>query len=177
MFKLRSGLPGVLARSARPNFGPTPIEAVVGMALAGYAAGAGQRCEETWALPQCCHNRGAGYAGVDPTRPSTPRGSNMAKQELDWQNIDPATLAVEHQARYEAYKTAYRTMKEARDAFEGGMQKAAGLPQGSRLFFGYMFGKLSVAIGADTTKPAAKGKPAQSLEQFLASAQASGRRA
>ena len=91
----------------------------------------------------------------------------MAKQELDWTNINVDSLDQEHQDNYAAYKAAYALMKEAKTEFENTMNAKAGLPQGKRLFFGYNFGKLSLAIGNDDAKPQAKGTP--SLAQFLAS--------
>ena len=101
----------------------------------------------------------------------------MAKQDLDWTNIDIDSLAQKHQDNYAAYKAAYALMKEAKACFEGEMQVEAGLPKGKRLFFGYNFGKLSLAIGEDDVKakPATKGVP--SLAQFLASQAASGAQA
>lgn len=100
----------------------------------------------------------------------------MAKFEikLDWTQVDVNTLDTGDRASYEAYKSAYRTMKEAREAFESGMQ--ANAPQGKRLVFGYNFGKLSVAL--DDAKDAPKAKSGtQSLAAFLAGQGASGARA
>lgn len=96
----------------------------------------------------------------------------MAKQDLSWTNIDVDSLDQEHQDNYAQYKAAYALMKDAKANFENTMNAKAGLPKGKRLFFGYNFGKLSLAIGEDDAKPAAKGTP--SLAQFLASQSASG---
>lgn len=85
--------------------------------------------------------------------------------KLDWVTIDPDTLAPDHRAAYEEYKAAYRLAKDARTAFENGMQAQA--PVGKRMCFGYNFGKLSIALDAAKDAPkAAKG--VQSLASFLA---------
>lgn len=97
----------------------------------------------------------------------------MAKFEtkLDWTQVDPSTLSHDDLANYEAYKAAYRTMKEARVMFELGMQDQA--PKGKRLVFGYNFGKLSVAI--DTALDAPKTKQGtRSLADFLADQSSAG---
>jgi hypothetical protein len=101
----------------------------------------------------------------------------MAKQYASWVNIDAATLAPELFEAYIAYKNAYKVMKDARVAFEQSMGEAAELPGDKRMIFGYMYGKLSVAI-VDNDKPVAKPKVASlSLAQFLAAQQQAGRAA
>lgn len=96
----------------------------------------------------------------------------MAKQEANWVTIDVETLSDVQQMAYDEYKTKYRAMKAAREAFEGEM--AAGVPPGKRMVFGYNFGKLSVALVDDDRKPS-KIKGTASLADFLALASANGR--
>lgn len=93
----------------------------------------------------------------------------MAKVErkpLAWVEIDPATLSEAEQAAYQAYKLAYKVMKEKRDAFEASMQTRA--PQGKVLKFGYNFGKLSVALDDKPVTATTKAQGRQSLEAWLA---------
>lgn len=101
----------------------------------------------------------------------------MAKQEANWQDIDPTTLSAELQAQYEAYKVAQRAAAELRTKFEGAVNEsmAAHIPEGHKLVFGYRFGKLSAAVVVDDRKPAVGSKAKQSLADFIASQKASGR--
>lgn len=95
----------------------------------------------------------------------------MAKtfdRSLTWVNIDPATLSPEMQKAYEAYKAAYRAMKEQRDLFERMMNAQA--PVGKVMKFGYNFGKLSVALDIAPVAAAPKASTGvQSLSAWLAS--------
>lgn len=101
----------------------------------------------------------------------------MPKQDLTWTNIDVDTLDQVHQDNYAAYKAAYALMKEAKACFENTMNEKAGLPKGKRIFFGYNFGKLSLAIGEDD-QPKAKAKQGTpSLAEFLAMQTQSGKAA
>lgn len=69
--------------------------------------------------------------------------------DLAWQN--DVTLPTELQAKYEAYKVAYRAAKALREAFEGATVAAfkPHIPAGSTLAFSYNFGKLGVAIAPE----------------------------
>lgn len=102
----------------------------------------------------------------------------MAKERIaaDWVEINPETLSTSLNAAYQTYKDAYRVAKEYREAFEREMQRAAELPDGKRLVFGYNFGKLSMAVVDDDRKPKVASKSSQSLSAFLASQQAAGKR-
>lgn len=84
-----------------------------------------------------------------------------------WQTIDPTSLPVPVAKQYERYKAAYREMKAERDSFETAIRDMAPAPVGKRLVIAYNFGKLSVAIVDDDTKPATP-KGALSLSAFLA---------
>lgn len=98
----------------------------------------------------------------------------MAKQEANWVNIDIESLGAFQREAYDAYKDAYRAMKNARLAFETEM--AQGIPQGQRMIFGYNFGKLSVAVVEDDRKVAKPKATTQSLSDFLAQAKSHGDR-
>lgn len=98
----------------------------------------------------------------------------MAKQEANWVNIDIDSLDNHRKSAYEAYKRAYKVMKEHREQFETAM--AQDIPQGQRMIFGYNFGKLSVAIVEDDRKVAKPKAQTQSLSQFLAQAKSHGDR-
>jgi hypothetical protein len=101
----------------------------------------------------------------------------MAKNtDAVWSEINPDTLPEALMVAYADYKEQYRVMKAARLRFEENMQIAAALPQGKRMVFGYNFGKLSVAIVDDDRKPAKATPAKQSLADFIAAQQASGKR-
>jgi len=78
-----------------------------------------------------------------------------AKQELSWQEIDPASLPEQQQTLYAEYKQAYAAMKAKRAAFEASLQPAA--PQGKRIVVGYNFGKLSLALAGAVAPKADAG--------------------
>lgn len=101
--------------------------------------------------------------------------AKQAKSDLTWTEIDPASLPKQVQDAYSAYKLAYREMKELRTLFEAELNEVASPPDGKRVVCGYNFGKLSIALADDVAKPKAQAKG--SLADFLAQAQASGRRA
>ncbi len=102
----------------------------------------------------------------------------MAKErsELEWQTVDVGELAQDTRQAYEASKIAYRAYKVAKEGFEQAMQKdfAEHMPAQSELKFGYMFGKLSIAVGPITERKG-KAKVQGSLADWLA-AQAQGGR-
>jgi hypothetical protein len=99
-----------------------------------------------------------------------------AKVEANWVEIDVTTLHADVQEAYAAYKQVYAEMKAIRKGFEERLSKEAGLPEGKRMVFGYNFGKLSVAIVDDDRKPAKATPAKQSLADFIAAQQASGKR-
>lgn len=103
----------------------------------------------------------------------------MAKtNDAVWIDVDLDTLSGDMRAAYEAYKVAQRAAAELRTQFEALVNKGTELPQGQKLVFGYRFGKLSAAVVVDDDRKPAKASPAkQSLADFIASQQASGRRA
>lgn len=100
----------------------------------------------------------------------------MAKHEVEaqWVELDPATLPEQAKKLYQAYKDAYKVVTQNREAFETVMQ--AGVPEGSRIVFGYRFGKLSAAIVPDDRKPAKAKATTQSLAEFLAAQAGAGHR-
>lgn len=87
----------------------------------------------------------------------------MAKSELNWLTIDIATLTQKQREAYDAYKKAYAQMKADREWFEETITATVDVPTGKRVVFGYMFGKLSVALADDDAKRTSKAKPAASL--------------
>jgi len=102
----------------------------------------------------------------------------MAKQASDaqWQEIDVNSLDESLRTPYELYKEAAREAAQLRAAFEKDMNDAlaSAIPQGHKVVFGYRFGKLSMAVVKDESKPKAAGK--QSLGDYLKGMQSSGRR-
>lgn len=87
----------------------------------------------------------------------------MTKQ-LDWVDIDPASLSAEQRNAYEAYKAKYREAKALRQAFEDTVQELA--PHGKRIAVNYNFGKLSFAVAEQEARKVAKGTI--SLSAFMA---------
>lgn len=83
----------------------------------------------------------------------------MANDKASWQTVNVDTLPTDIRDAYDGYKSAYTTMKEARDVFEAALRKALAdhTPKGKRIAIAYNFGKLSVAIVDDTAKSTAKG--------------------
>ena len=98
------------------------------------------------------------------------------KSTLTWTEIDPASLPDVVKIAYDDYKEQYRRMKHCREVFEQHLNESVSPPEGKRIVCGYNFGKLSIALADDDRKPV-KAKATGSLADFLASAQASGRRA
>lgn len=96
--------------------------------------------------------------------------------ELAWQEIDPSALPPVALEAYVAYKAAYKAAKQAKQTFEESVIANADLPAGKTLKFGYNFGRLSIALADDTTKPAKIQAPKQSLAAYLATMTNSGRR-
>jgi hypothetical protein len=108
----------------------------------------------------------------------------MAKE--DWKTITEQSLinAVGNDqanslwAAFEASKQAYLAYKAERQEFEAMMQKAFKdkMPTGMELKFGYMFGKLSIAIGPVSDKAKAQPKAeSESLGDWLAGQASAGR--
>jgi hypothetical protein len=100
----------------------------------------------------------------------------IKRTDAQWTELNPETLSPEAQAAYKAYKDIYKAMKLARDTFETQVRHDSDVAEGKRLVFGYNFGKLSVAVVDDDSKPAKASKAPQSLSAFLASQQAAGKR-
>lgn len=80
----------------------------------------------------------------------------MADVKASWQVVNTETLPTDIALAYKAYKSAYTTMKDARDEFEIALRAALRetTPKGKRLAIAYNFGKLSVAIVDDDRKTA-----------------------
>lgn len=88
--------------------------------------------------------------------------TTMAKLDsatADWRTIDAESLPTDIRSAYDAYKSANRLAQAAREFFEQQFTHAVPVPAGSRLAFGYRFGKLSIAVIPDdrpATKPSSK---------------------
>ena len=83
-----------------------------------------------------------------------------AASDLQWRNIDIETLSPDMQEAYKSYKAAYAEAMRIREGFEHMIADAVKIPAGKRVVFGYRFGKLSLAIADDDTKPKAPSKAA-----------------
>lgn len=109
----------------------------------------------------------------------------MAKE--DWRNVGEMTtngwsieqaMGAEAQGHWAKMKAAYLAYAGAKAEFEAFMQAqvADKLPKESELKFGYMFGKLSVAIGPKREAKAAKAKDEGTLGDWLAGQAQAGQR-
>lgn len=92
--------------------------------------------------------------------------TTMADTKAVWLDVNVSDISPDAKAQYEAYKAAYRVMKEARAQFEETMAMDYAVATGKRLVFGYNFGKLSIAVVADD-KPRKVAKAKVSLAEFL----------
>lgn len=89
--------------------------------------------------------------------------------ELDWTEVDVATLSAVAQGAYQEMKETYRQYKADKARFETLVREdyAIQTPAGLEMKFGYNFGKLSVAL-APVTERKAKAAPRKSLADYLA---------
>lgn len=89
--------------------------------------------------------------------------------DLNWTNVDVTKLALTLQEQYAEMKDAYREYAARKGEFEAAMQAAYGtkLPAGKELKFGYMFGKLSIAVGPARARKAGKAKEQTTLGDWL----------
>ncbi len=91
----------------------------------------------------------------------------MAKTSTaTWTQIDTTSLPTAIAKQYANYKAAYTEMKAERKAFEDAITDMLAVPAGKRAVFGYNFGKLSIAIVDDDTKPV-KASSAVSLSSLI----------
>ena len=103
----------------------------------------------------------------------------MANDKNDWRNVDvDAELDPVVRGLYDTMKDSYRKYAADKAAFERAMNNAVSdsLPADQELKFGYMFGKLSVAIGPKREAKAVKAQASGTLADWLAAKAASGHR-
>ena len=105
----------------------------------------------------------------------------MAGNKEDWRTVDiDSELGVQARELYNTMKAAYKAYAVAKAAFEFEMQltTGAGLPDNTELKFGYMFGKLSIAIGPkrEAKAKASTSDSGKSLSDWLRDKAASGDR-
>lgn len=91
----------------------------------------------------------------------------MAKSDAVWSEIDPQSLAPKAFKAYNEYVEQRKLANELKRVFETTMRDEAEMPSGRKLVFGYNFGKLSVAVVEDDTKPRVAAKPKLSLSDYL----------
>ena len=89
------------------------------------------------------------------------------KIELEWHEIDPASLKKGTGEEYAAYKAAFQQTKALRQKFEASLRSDCPMPEGRKLAIAYNFGKLSVANApADGKKPSSKALPLKDIKLF-----------
>lgn len=101
----------------------------------------------------------------------------MAKPDsstADWRTIDAESLPTDIRSAYDAYKSANRLAQAAREFFEQQFTDAIPVPAGSRIAFGYRFGKLSIAVIPDD-RPATKPRTTPLTMAELMAMQSAGR--
>lgn len=86
-------------------------------------------------------------------------------KDLEWTQLDPATLSPDLRAKYDAYRDAAKAANTLRQVFEAMMTNAIDPLDTEKVIFGYRFGKLSLAI-APADKPR-KPSAAISLADFI----------
>ena len=99
------------------------------------------------------------------TKPIVEAAKPAPKTELEWTQLDPASLSPALRAAYDAYKEAARHAESLRKTFEASMTNAIDPLDSEKVVFGYRFGKLSLAI-APADKPR-KPSAAVSLADFI----------
>ena len=82
--------------------------------------------------------------------------------------------SVEVRDAYAAFKEQYRRAQQLRERFEAMFTDQTDLGEGEKVLFGYRFGKLSIKVTEDDGKPQRKGKPKQTLAEYLAERRANG---
>ena len=99
------------------------------------------------------------------TKPIVEATKPAPAKELEWTQLDPASLSPALRAAYDAYKEAARHAESLRKTFEASMTNAIDPMDGEKVVFGYRFGKLSLAI-APADRPR-KPSAAVSLAEFI----------
>ena len=99
------------------------------------------------------------------TKPIVEAAKPAPKAELEWTQLDPASLSPDLRKAYDAYKEAAKAANSLREAFERAMTVAIDPLDTEKVVFGYRFGKLSLAI-APADKPR-KPSAAVSLAEFI----------
>ena len=99
------------------------------------------------------------------TKPIVEATKPAPAKELEWTQLDPATLSPALRQAYDTYREAARSANALRETFERAMTVAIDPLDGEKVVFGYRFGKLSLAI-APADKPR-KPSAAVSLADFI----------
>ena len=99
------------------------------------------------------------------TKPIVEAAKPAAAKEIEWTQLDPASLSADLRKAYDAYRDAARHANTLREAFERAMTVAIDPLDTEKVVFGYRFGKLSLAI-APADKPR-KPSAAVSLAEFI----------
>ena len=71
---------------------------------------------------------------------TVPTADKSNKDEIDWNNVDPASLPKELTAKYTKLRAAMEALVEAKTSFEGDFAKACNVASGHKMIFSYRFG-------------------------------------
>ena len=99
------------------------------------------------------------------TKPIVEAAKPAPAKELEWTQLDLASLSPELRDKYDAYRNAARHANTLREAFERAMTVAIDPLDTEKVVFGYRYGKLTLAI-APADKPR-KPSAAVSLAKFI----------
>jgi hypothetical protein len=84
--------------------------------------------------------------------------SDKAANEIDWQNVDPASLPKDLTAKYTKLRSAMEALVDAKKAFEEDFASACKVASGHKMIFSYRFG-LACGVVPEKTSTS-KGKVA-----------------
>ena len=81
-----------------------------------------------------------------------------SKSDVEWNNVDPASLPKELTAKYNSLRKAIDALAEARSTFESDFAAACNVAAGHKMVFSYRYG-LACGVVEEKTSTA-KGKVA-----------------
>ena len=89
---------------------------------------------------------------------TVPSNTSSSKSDVDWNNVDPASLPKELTAKYEKLRSAIDTLAQAKATFENDFASACNVAAGHKMIFSYRYG-LACGVVEEKTSTS-KGKVA-----------------
>jgi hypothetical protein len=84
--------------------------------------------------------------------------NTSSNKDVDWNNVDPASLPKELTAKYQKLRNAIETLATAKADFEGDFANACNVAAGHKMIFSYRYG-LACGVVEEKTSTS-KGKVA-----------------